>query len=208
MRGWQLRFLGSAFFAISYLGLFHRPQVRPRPCHHPRPRHHPRPDSINLCHPLILVALQLKVDKSGRTQILILSYSRSFSQVLSISFLGGWSDLLEQRQILHSFLLNGVWSFCSGVFSLQRSGSSLLGTLMAASTVSYFYEPLYKPFASHHNCEVNIQIYDHSVHSPRWMFKKMTCTDPNSSFPRRGWTSWRDHQWPPSMSGRGCQRHG
>ena len=122
---------------------------------------------ISLCHPLILVALQLKVDKSGRNQILILSYSRSFSQVLSISFLGGWSDLLEQRQILHSFLVNGVWSFCSGVFSLQRSGSSLLGTLMAASTVSYFYEPLYKPFASHHNCEVNIQIYDHSVHSPR-----------------------------------------
>ena len=31
MRGWQIRFLGSAFFAICYLGVFHGPRVCPQP---------------------------------------------------------------------------------------------------------------------------------------------------------------------------------
>ena len=53
---------------------------------------------INPYNPLILVALQLKVDKSGRNQILILSYSRSFTALVhSISV---WKTKLNKHILM------------------------------------------------------------------------------------------------------------
>ena len=68
-----------------------------------------------------------------------MSYKKQFSQFVQILCL----DIAKGPFSPHDF-----W---------PRSGSSLFGTLMAASTVSYFYEPLYQPFANHHNCEVIIE---------------------------------------------------
>ena len=150
MRGWQIRFLGSAFFAIGYIGLFHGPQVFD--------------PFIRLSSPnfrSLAVESWKESSKSDSDPLLqqVFSFFHRSSNILEHSA-ETKGALCPIKSSFLSLSKSFVWILPKVLFPHDywpRSGSSLLGTLMAASTVSYFYEPLYQPFANHHNCEVIIE---------------------------------------------------